>query len=290
MKNLIFKTGVSPVRFPAARLLGTVLILTAAFMVSNCEKAQDSAESSVAIIATKDNSIYGAQRVNSTSNGKGDFLIAGMVRTPGYIRRALIQFDIPKCFIEKAVGIDSVTVSLWSVIEGHHNAHGKEFDLYAVPETWGEGCSDGGPGRGANAQPGDATWNSRYVTLPYPTDSSGILWSVPGVIRPVPGQQLATFTFPSDTSITEVNAVWRSQDLTNAVVDWYKVPCTNNGLIIVGPEIAPDDTLTAASFYSKDACVSDSLKPTLTIYYTTTGGKKTAVKHTPAIAVRKEEE
>jgi hypothetical protein len=270
-----------------------VLIIEACFIASSAV-VQAQVPNPYVVTATKDNSIYGALRVNSTSNGKGDYLIAGMVRTPGYIRRALVQFDLSKCFTSlTGIKIDSVTVSLWSVIGGHHNARGKAFELYAIPETWGEGCSDGVPGVGTTAQPGDATWNSRYLKSAYPADTTAtILWTIPGVIKPNIDDRLATFTFPTDTTVTLVNAVWRDISLTGAVADWVYDPCSNNGLIIVGPEEAPADTLTAASFYSKDACADDYLKPTLTIYYTggntaVTAGSRPA---TAALIAIKEEE
>ena len=268
MKNSVLKTGEKPVRFSAAKLQIAVLILVGNLMASTTVTQAQVSNPYVAI-ATKDNSIYGAQRVNSTSNGKGDYLIAGMVRTPGYIRRALVYFDLSKCFTAiSPLAVDSVKLSLWSVIGGHHNARGREFDLYAIPESWGEGCSDGSShtGVGADAQPGDATWNSRYVKSAYPADTTlTIPWSIQGGVTP--GRPLATFTFPKDTSVTLVNAVWQSANFTSVVARWITDSCSNNGLIIVGPEVAPDDTLTAASFYSKDACADDYLKPALIIYY-----------------------
>lgn len=298
MKNSVFKTGEKPVRFSATRLRTAVLILSACFMATTAV-TQAQVPNPYVAIATKDNSIYGAQRVNSTSNGKGDYLIAGMVRTPGYIRRALVYFDLSKCFTAiDSLAVDSVKLSLWSVIGGHHNARGKEFELYALDESWGEGCSDGSShtGVGADAQPGDATWNSRYVKSAYPADTTlTIPWSIPGGVTP--GRPLATFTFPKDTSVTLVNAVWHSEALTKTVVNWITDPCSNNGLIIVGPEVAPDDTLTAASFYSKDACADDSLKPALIIYHnsgkTPAGACHSTTKPKPkaspkAIAIKEE--
>lgn len=276
MKNSVLKTGEKPVRFSATRLWTAVLILSACFMATTAV-TQAQVPNPYVAIATKDNSIYGAQRVNSTINGKGDYLIAGMVRTPGYIRRALVYFDLSKCFTAiDPLTVDSVKLSLWSVIGGHHNARGRTFYLYALDESWGEGCSDGSShtGVGTDAQPGDATWNSRYVSKPYPADSVGILWSVPGGIKPDPSTRLAWFTFPTDTAITRVNAVWSSEELTDAVANWVTTPASNNGLIIVGPENGAADTLTAASFYSKDACADDYLKPELIIYYN--GGKTSA--------------
>lgn len=290
MKNSVFKTGEKPVRFSATRLWTAVLILSACFMASTAV-TQAQVPNPYVAIATKDNSIYGAQRVNSTSNGKGDYLIAGMVRTPGYIRRALVYFDLSKCFTAiSPLAVDSVKLSLWSVIGGHHNARGRTFDLYALDESWGEGCSDGSShtGVGADAEPGDATWNSRYVRSAYPDSTGNILWKTPGGVDPfIP---LATFTFPTDTSVTEVNAVWQGKGVTDTVKSWINNPCFNNGFIIVGPENGAADTLTAASFYSKDACADDSLKPALIIYYN--GGKTVAAaeRNTPKALATKEEE
>jgi hypothetical protein len=271
MKNSILETGKNPVRSSATRLQRAVFM--SACLMASSAVVQAQVPNPYVVVATKDNSIYGALRVNSTSNGKGDYLIAGMVRTPGYIRRALVQFDLSKCFTEQTgISIDSVTVSLWSVIGGHHNARGRDFRIYALDESWGEGCSDGVPGVGTVAQPGDATWNSRYVKSAYPADTlETILWSTPGAIDPYFALPLATFTFPTDTAITLVNAVWAGTSLNDVVRKWISAPCVNNGFIIVGPEEGAADTLTAASFYSKDACVDEYLKPTLIIYYS--GGK-----------------
>jgi hypothetical protein len=226
------------------------------------------------VISTLDNSIYGNQnRWNSTSNGLGDFLIAGQVRLPGNIRRALIKFDLSKCFTQlDPLNVDSVTFVLTTDSAGHHIlAADHEFFLYAAPESWGEGCSDGMSGIGYTAEPGDATWYSRYVRSTYPADTTlTIPWTITGAIRP--GRNFLASTFSPDSIVSYTQMTWRSDTLTGTVKSWIQNPCLNNGFVLVGPE-APEDTLTAISFYSKDACIDDGYKPTLNIYYN--GGKKT---------------
>jgi hypothetical protein len=253
------------------------------------------------ITATKDNSIYGAQRVNSTSNGKGDYLIAGMVRTPGFIRRALLYFDIPKSLIElgSAVVVDSVILSTWTNKDDcHMHSEDKMFYLFTVPETWGEGCSDGSDhtGVGAPAEAGDATWNSRYVSLPYPVDSVGIPWTTPGVLNPTPSQAIANLRMPSAVTEVDVNIRWRSTALNQEVRKWIVSPCSNNGLLIVGGEESPKDTLGAVSFYSKDNCIDVNKRPTLIIHYHVNTRHATAAEKTvagccePVAVVSKKEE
>jgi hypothetical protein len=298
MKNLDSKRGKNPVRFSAIRLWRTVFLMLACTMVIGCRQAK-APNLSVEITATKDNSIYAAARVNSTSNGKGDYLIAGMVRTPGFIRRALLYFDIPKSLIElgSAVVVDSVILSTWtSKDDCHMHSEGKYFYLFTVPETWGEGCSDGSDhtGVGAPAEAGDATWNNRYVRLPYPVDSVGIPWTTPGVLNPTPSQAVAHILMPSVTEV-DVNIRWRSTAMNQDIRKWIVDPCSNNGFLIVGGEESPKDTLGAVSFYSKDN-VDVSKRPTLIIHYHVnthaTAAEKTVASCCEPVAVvsKKEEE
>jgi hypothetical protein len=249
-------------------------------------------------IATKDNSIYNSARVNSTSNGKGSFIIAGTVRTSYFSRRGLIYFDLSKCFTGiTPLSIDSVTLTLSTDSAGHHRlAANRQFFLYAAPESWGEGCSDGDghTGVGAPAEAGDATWNSRYISSQpdSATTPTPFLWTTPGAVPPrvLP---LATAISP-DTVIQFAQMTWRSASLTATVAGWITNPCTNNGFVLEGPENEESDTLTAISFYSKDACAPDSLKPTLTIYYnagkaTVSTSASSAIDHLAAAIIRKED-
>jgi hypothetical protein len=134
MKNSVFKTSENPVRFSATRLRRAVLIFAACLMASLA--VVQAQVDSVEIIATRDNSIYAALRVNSTSFGRGSDLIAGQVRLEGYYRRALIFFNIPRCYTDPSQ-VDSVAIRLYTSADGHHaNAAGTGIDMYALTETW----------------------------------------------------------------------------------------------------------------------------------------------------------
>jgi hypothetical protein len=265
MKNSIFKTGENLVRFPVTRLRRAVLIIAACFIASSA--VVQAQVDSVAIIATRDNSIYAALRVNSTSFGRGSDLIAGQVRLDGYYRRALVFFNIPRCYSDPSL-VDSVAIRLYTSADGHHiNAAGTPINMYALTETWGEGCSGDTTTHsptGATAQPGDATWNSRYLKSTYPNDTTQtILWTIPGAIDTDFVDPVAVSTVPNPY-VVDTAMVWKSEDLTKLVKEWIATPCSNSGVLLQGAE---GTSLSAASFHSKDGCIPDEQKPTLIIYF-----------------------
>lgn len=104
--------------------------------------------------------------------GGADFFNTGTAGN-GYRNRALMLFDVAS---EVPVGaiIQSVTLTL-DMVRQPPDWQPAVLDLHRVNVSWGEGIQvpmDGSPGLGAPAQPGEATWLSRF--------NSGLAWGDPG--------------------------------------------------------------------------------------------------------------
>jgi hypothetical protein len=120
-----------------------------------------------------------------------------------------------------------------------------------VLSDWGEGASNANAeeGRGAPAQPGDATWLTRF----YPNDP----WTTQG------GDFVST---PSAVTVVEqtFNYSWSSAQLTADVQAWVSNPSANFGWMIRCSETT---NTTAKRFDTKENPIVEQ-RPLLTIEYT----------------------
>jgi len=113
------------------------------------------------------------ERAPNNSSGGGIFFNAGTTQV-GTRNRALIQFDLSP--IPAGAIITAATLSLNVVREPGCGSADASFGLYRVLRPWGEGSNvptDNAGGLGAPAQPGDATWNSRFF-------GASQAWATPG--------------------------------------------------------------------------------------------------------------
>ncbi|MDD3079212.1 MAG: DNRLRE domain-containing protein [Paludibacter sp.] len=217
---------------------------------------QSRAQSSAVLHPCRDNTIYnndGQARTDSLSNGTGEYFVTGNVNTAYYIRRALIKFDF--CDVPSSAIVDSVVLAIKAKQNAQNDTGDREFSLYRLTSTWGEGTSNAGstPGTGTYATTGDATWKWNFYTSSQ--------WTTPG------GDYYGTASGNTGIltgNLVNVNVYWRSSMAGNSpmvsdVQNW--INGVNYGWIIIGVE---DGTLkTATMFYSRES----SYPPTLTVYY-----------------------
>lgn len=184
------------------------------------------------IEASKDTTLYSE---GVLSNGQGTSMFAGRTRgTAGTLdRRGLVQFDLEGVLPATAT-IDSVTLSL-SVIKvpigGGPDAF---FRIHRLTRDWGEGASNAGAlgGKGAAAEPGDATWLE--------SDFGVQAWTTPGGDY---GSEVSAEEYLSGEGLY----YWSGEGLLADVSAWLQDPAGNFGWIIVGQEFFG----SAASFASR---------------------------------------
>ena len=204
-------------------------------------------QSMVQISAAKDNTLYEDPN-GSLSNGAGDYFFAGKTGE-GFIRRALVQFDIST--IPAGAVIDSVKLTLHMSKTPPGN-QSFEFGLHRVLSDWGEETSDapGEEGVGTSATTGDATWIHTFYDTQFWTNTGGDFESMASA-----SQSVGDITFYS----------WGSTDqMVSDVQDWLNNPSNNFGWIILGNEAA---NTTAKRFDSRENPNVNN-QPLLTVYYT----------------------
>lgn len=175
------------------------------------------AQTTVEIVATRDNTIY--EDMDMNSNGAGTSMIAGVIARATSPRRALLAFDdlsvIP-------AGADVLEVRLRMEMI-NSQAGPTAMTLHEALANWGEADSAplGGPGQGGRAEPGDATWLHR--------EFDQVFWDTPG----------GDFD-PSPLATTEVGVEgtyeWSSAALADLVEAWARGDTENRGLIVLGDE------------------------------------------------------
>ena len=218
--------------------------------VSTPSATPDLVETSVSMVATKDNTIYEPLIgvFGFSSNGRGSHIFAGS-NNGGFIRRAFIAFDVGKQVPAEAI-IVSATLNLhMSRTRGPEQV----IEVHRLLRDWGEGASDASTvketeGQGAPAQQGDATWIHRIFDTKE--------WEVPG------GDFSGTAS--ASASVGDVgDYTWTSEQLTADVQTWVDEPSTNFGWVLIGTE---DSRKTAKRFDSKDND-NEANWPTLTITF-----------------------
>jgi len=197
----------------------------------------------IEIKASRDNTMY-SEGPGTLSNGRGDFIFAGTT-DDGEIRRAMIWFDLSALPANLVIDSAKLVLSISKSIAGD-----QETSLHRITSDWGEGNSDatGQEGKGANALPGDATWEHTF----YDTAN----WTTPG------GDFIES---PTETAISANTGftLFNSEGLLADINSWIDDPESNYGWMI---KVDENNVPSAKRFYSRN--FSESAKrPVLTIYH-----------------------
>lgn len=206
---------------------------------------------SVTIEASRDNTLYesGDAPGDQRSNGSGDHLFAGLTNT-GSARRALVWFDVASAVPDGATIVEAeFTLTVSRTISGTQSMR-----VHRVLSDWGEAGSDAAQneGRGADAEPDDATWMYAF----FGTEQ----WDRPG------GDFAADAS--AEAAAGGAGAVaWTSDGLAADVQAWLGDPDSNFGWIVLGSESGGSSTKRLNSRENGSA----GTRPMLTIRYTTGG-------------------
>ena len=206
------------------------------------------AQTTLSIVADKDNTIFSGAVNNS--NGAGIYFFAGRngASNGNSIQRALLHFNLGN--IPAGSTITSATLSLFCNKVGFTTTG---IALYKLTSDWGEGTSDaeGNEGPGVTATTGDATWNQRF----YPTSN----WSTPG------GSYISTFTTTTAAVNAGTTVSVSGAGLLADVQNMVNNPTANFGWLIAASDEEP--TNTAKRFVSRNNSIA-AQRPTLNITYT----------------------
>ncbi len=202
--------------------------------------------------ASKDNSMFQASPLNS--NGAGSYFFAGRTGNlnGGQLQRALISFDVAGS-IPAGATIDSVTLSLNM---SRSSSLDQPVGLHLLQQDWGEGTSnsDGGfpgPGVGAPATAGDATWQHTFFP--------GSTWTTQG------GDFNAVASASQTVGFTTGIYTWSSSGMVADVQNWLDNPGNNFGWAVLGNESGP--LQTAKRFDTRNNAIAAN-RPILTVNFT----------------------
>jgi hypothetical protein len=199
----------------------------------------------VELPASKDNTIY--ELVPGTtprSNALGQRMFAGASGI-GDLRRAMVAFDLTA--IPPGSTIRSATLTLYNTAP---RTPAVSVDLHRVLADWGEGTSDatGTDGRGADATPGDATWQHRFFPGTSWNDDGGDYAGVPSAT-----QSIATMGYFS----------WSGPGVVADVQAWVDGSAGACGWVLIGAE----STLGSMKWFSTRENTVAEQRPVLTVEY-----------------------
>jgi hypothetical protein len=219
-------------------------VLVASWLVAISSGA---AAVTIDLAPVKDNTLYEipADTVE-ISNGAGAYMFVGNAAR-GDSRRALIAFDLSTIPAQSTITNAVLTLYMSRTVVG-----ATDVGVHRVAADWGEGASNASSneGRGAGAEPGDATWFNRF----FPGDA----WSSAG------GDLVGTAS--ATTSVAGIGAyAWSGEQLVADVQAWVGDPSSNYGWILIGAE---QTTPSAKRFNTRENSVADQ-RPVLTIEYST---------------------
>lgn len=153
------------------------------------------------------------------SNGAGPYLFVGRTNQgTGSVRRGLLRFDVASALPREAI-VDSVTLHL-GVAFG--NPGTTTVRIHRVMADWGEGASYAEGGRGAPAEPGDATWIHTFYDDAYWKHSGGQFI----------GRESASFVVDGPGAYALGDTVFLRADVRL----WRSNPTRNFGWILIGDE------------------------------------------------------
>ena len=199
----------------------------------------------VSIQATRDTTLI-ENPDGALANGAGPAFFAGRTnQAENGLRRALIHFDVAAALPEKAL-IDRVFLSLY---QNSGNAEPGTFSLHRVLADWGEGASFSAGGKGAPAEPGDATWLHTFWDNQYWVQAGGHFIPHASATEVVEGTDFYT---------------WQSTvHLVNNVRLWLHAPQQNFGWLVMGDE---ESKGSVKRFDSREGLVTGR-HPLLTVEY-----------------------
>jgi len=219
------------------RILSTLLL--------TCLVATSVFADMVHIAATRDATMI-EDPGGALANGSGPALFAGSTnQTVNGIRRALIHFDVATALPENAM-IDRVFLSLY---QSSNNAMPSAFSLHRILADWGEGASFSTGGKGAPAEPSDATWLHTFYDVQYWVQEGGQFIPHASATEVVEGADF--YTWQSTTH------------LVNDVRLWLHAPQKNFGWLVMGDEDAKG---SVKRFDSREGMTSGQ-HPMLTVEY-----------------------
>jgi hypothetical protein len=209
----------------------------------------------VTIGASKDNSIFQSNPLNSDGGGAGIFSgTNGM----GTSCRGLIAFDVAG---NVPPGSTITSVRLTQYLGMSPNTDPQNIELHQLFRDWGEGTAGNTTpkimmsGMGYPAGDGDATWSDAMF--------GSVTWTHPGAADDFEAASSATTiaSGPVDTPYT-----WESTAaLVQDVQGWLESPTTNFGWVLINTN--EGTARSQKAFYSRDATqnssgVTNSLDPT----------------------------
>jgi hypothetical protein len=214
------------------------------------------AQTTVSIVADKDNTIYSAFPDNS--NGAGQYFFAGKntSNNSGSIQRALIHFNLTS--IPAGAIITSASLNIYLSKSGP-TATG--IELRKLTADWGEGTSDAAAreAQGAPATSDDATWTKKSVaSTPWTTAGGDFSNTTSASVSTI----AASFNAPAPTLITVTG-----QNAITDVQSWVTSPSSNFGWIIISNNETVEGSVKR--FISRNTTVTAQV-PTLSITYTAT--------------------
>ncbi len=223
----------------------------------------------VALVASKDNSIFANNVDNSNGGGAGIFVGTTNSTQSNSVRRGLIEFNIATAL---PTGATVTEVNLTMYLGQASVASGiRTIDLHRLTADWGEGTvgsdttSIAGTGTGFPASEGDATWNQRFFQQTN--------WTAPGA----EGDYISTISASADVGTSlDTSYTWLSTPtLVADVQGWLDQPSTNAGWILI--DHVENVQQTVKGFYSGNAMEKNNQngvplppewRPTLEITYT----------------------
>jgi len=225
-------------------LMSPILVLAVSHARAS---SQETRSTSVAIAATKDNTLYEDDE-GSLSNGSGEHFFVGRASgtaNDGAIRRGLIAFESLA-----AIPPGSLILNAELTLHMSRGTSGsQQVTLHKIQSDWGEGASDapGQEGGGTSAMLDDATWLHSFFADEF--------WKTPG----------GDFTTTPSTS-TMVGGVssyiWSGSSVTNDVRGWFDNPDNNFGWMLLNES----SNKTAKRFDSRENPTAE-FQPKLVVTY-----------------------
>ncbi len=200
------------------------------------------------VSVSKDNTLYESS-TGDLSNGVGDHIFAGKTQTDGFIRRAVMAFDLESAGIPAGSTITDATLNL-SVSRTPAGAQDTQMSLHKLLKDWGEGTSHAmnEEGQGIASTRRDATWQHTF----WDTQD----WDMLG------GDFVPELSATAPVGSVGTTSTWSSDGLIADVQSWIDDPSSNFGWILVGDEASNG---TARRFWSGDSL--SGLNPRLDITF-----------------------
>ncbi|UCG49839.1 MAG: DNRLRE domain-containing protein [Phycisphaerales bacterium] len=198
----------------------------------------------VNLTPSKDNTLYEDPNGN-LSNGAGDGLFVGRNAHNGFIRRALLAFDLTS-HVPPGSDIHSVTLTMRMA---RTTSDSQPVSPHRVLADWGQGASEA-DGSGAQATPGDATWIHTYYDSRF--------WSTAG----------GDFMQPDSASASVGDVGFYTWGTTAQMVadvqQWLDNPASNFGWMLIGNET---ESRTSKRFSSRESD-NAAYRPLLSVSFT----------------------